>query len=205
MIPRVSKIATHGARGFDTVSKITRDSAAALVAAGMNFGCRYLGDGPNSLTSEEIDAMIGAGLAVSPVTYGGDFDPIAAVARAQRIGLPKATTIWLDVEGQTGDADALIAKINGWASVVRKAWYDPGIYVGADALLTSAELFALDVDRYWKSMSRVEDRNGLLAEPRCGWCMTQFYPSAWVAGVWVDFDAIGKDYKNRLPTWCAAA
>jgi len=93
----------------------------------------------------------------------------------------------------------LIAQINAWATNIAVARFQPGLYVGANALLTSAELYALQVVRYWKGMSRLVDRNGNIAEPSCGWCLSQFYKTVTLAGTQVDVDAIGYDYQDRLP------
>lgn len=206
---RIAGAALVGARGFDCVTSIDVARAARLRAAGFDFGVRYLG----SLTNAEIDAMHAADLSVMPCTYGGAFDGHQAVAHAQEAGIPPGVTIWLDVEGQGGvDASAddvraamLVAKVNAFAAIVRGAGYDPAIYVGAGALLTSAELFALAVDRYWHSMSRVVDRRGALAEPSCGWCMHQLFPTVLRGGTNVDINIVGQDFMGRLPTWCQAA
>lgn len=194
-----------GAVGFDCVTPITPREALALKAAGMSFAVRYLGGIPGSLTTGERVGLEAAGLGVMAVTYADDFNGSTAVLRAQAAGILPGVTVWLDVEGYHGDSATLIAKINAWAGAVRAAGYDPGIYVGAQALLTSKQLYDLAVDRYWHSMSRVVDVGGQLAEPSCGWCMLQLYPTIKVAGVDVDADVVQSDYEGRVPSWQIAA
>ncbi len=70
--------------------------------------------------------------------------------------LPAGVTLWCDSEGQAGGASATIAHVNAWAAVVKAAGYDPGLYVGAGTPLDGQQLYALDVDRYWKSFSQSE-------------------------------------------------
>lgn len=200
---RAAHEAFVGALGFDTIVTIDAAHATKLAAWGMKFAVRYLG----SLSSVEVDTLHDAGLAVMPVTYGGAFNGDLAVAQLRAAGIAPGTTVWLDLEGQGGKRTPvmLVTIVNEWAAKVKAAGYDPGLYVGWDAVLTSTELYALSVDRYWHALSRLSDRNGDLSEPSCGWCMYQLYPSITVGGVLVDVDVIQKDYKNRLPMWCAKA
>jgi hypothetical protein len=95
--------------------------------------------------------------------------------------------------------------INAWADAVSGAGWMPGLYVGAPQPLSSDELFALRVVRYWHGQGRCVDRSGLLAEPTCGWVMSQMYPSAVRGGVLVDVNVIGQDYRGRLPSWMASS
>lgn len=198
-----------GALGFDTVTEIkTASVAKGLYDSGMRFAVRYLG----ALSSPEVDLLLGAGLAVMPVTFSrspgwvptkamGEADGREAVANLKAAGLPNGCTVWRDLEGPGGHAQDVIDWVNAWAHVVRDAGYDPGLYAGYGSKLTSSELYGLAVDRYWHSLSRVTDSAGQLAEPTCGWCMYQLYPSRMWAGVWVDVNVIQQDYKGRLPLW----
>lgn len=199
---RVAAPSFVGAKGFDTVATIDASHARALAKEGMNFAIRYLG----ALTSEEVDDLLAAGLAVMGVTYGNQPDGHATVSGAIKAGLPSGVTLWRDIEGRpSGTERELISSINAWARIVSASGYEPGIYVGASALLTSDELYRLEVTRYWHSLSKVLDRNGALAEPTCGWCAYQLFPSVTVAGVFVDVNFIQEDYRGRLPTWCTLA
>jgi hypothetical protein len=205
MVPRETQLARVGAMGFDVDMVIAPTIAKALRNAGMIFAVRYLG----SLTSAECDSLLGAGLALMPVTFADAWNGPQTVAQLRACGILEGVTVWLDVEGLGGDpttaAEGAKAKIRTWADEVRAAGFDPGLYVGAQALLTSQELYELPVDRYWHSMSRITDRNGALAAPICGWCMHQLYPTVPVAGIPVDVNFIQKDFRDRLPTWMVAA
>jgi hypothetical protein len=197
-----------GARGTDSVQAIDAAHAQALKTWGMDFAIRYLG----SVTSSEIDAILDAGLAFMPVTYGlkhgtplhqalGLMYGDRSVKQAQALGIPKGTTVWLDLEDCTGTAKEISSFVNSWSSVVSGAGFMPGLYVGAGAVLSSAELYALSVVRYWQSLSKEVDARGQIAEPGCGWCMIQLFPSVTVAGVFVDVDVVQQDYRNRTPAW----
>ncbi len=199
-----TQLARVGARGIDCVQTVRVQDARALKAEGIDFCVRYLG----GVSRTELDAILAAGLAFMCVTYANRFDGAQAVAQLASLGLPKGTTVWLDVEGESVYKTPpleLIAKINAWAAAVKAAGFEPGIYVGSPQPLTSEELFKLGVVRYWNALSREQDRNGKLAEPSCGWCMWQMHPSVMWAGVWVDVNIIGQDFHSRLPTWVVAS
>ncbi len=210
---RVAKDAFVGARGVDSVQAITTSALAdGLRTSGIDFCVRYLG----SLSASEADVILGAGLALMPVTFSrkpgwipsqqlGTLDGNNSVSQCVAAGIPKGCTVWLDLEGPGGHAQDIVDWVNAWASVVKQAGYDPGLYVGYAAQLTSHELYALLVDKYWHSISRVTDSAGQLAEPGCGWCMFQLQPSRMWAGVWSDVDFIQQDYLGRLPVWCVKA
>ena len=177
-----------GARGIDTVTTLTAESAAALKADGFSFAVRYLG----SIDASEVAAITGAGLLLSLVTYADKWDGASTVAELKALGIPAGATIWLDVESVNEPAAMVIGKIDAWANAVNSAGYQPGLYVGAAQPLTAAQLYALEVVRYWHSMSSV-------LTPSCGFCQLQLYPAVQVAGVSVDIDVIQQDYEGRLP------
>src|SRR5437016_5283533 len=128
-----------GARGFDTTWAISAAEAAKLKAAGMNFAVRYL----HTLNRAEADAILAAGLALMPVTYGykvgwtpnkaeGTAKGKAAVSDMTMTGLPRGATLWLDLEGVAGTSQdtydfcaAFYDELAHWGAV-------PGIYVGAE-------------------------------------------------------------------------
>jgi hypothetical protein len=189
-----------GARGTDSVTLIdSAVKAAALKSSGVDFVLQYLG----SVTPAILVIILEAGLAFMPVTYADRFDGHETVQELAALNIPKGATVWLDVEGITNlPFVEVMAKADAWGEAVVNAGYIAGIYVGANALMTSTELYGLvHITRYWKSQSRVTDRGGMLAEPMCGWCMVQLYPSISWAGIWVDLNFIQEDYENRLPTW----
>jgi hypothetical protein len=179
--------------------------AVALKASGVDGVALYLGAANKALA----DACIAAGLGVFGVTFGGHFDRQAAVNQAQMLGLPPGTSVFLDYEARADRSDAGaaadIALINKWADTVAHAGYVPGIYVAPAQPLTSEELWHLRVVRYWKGGGRLIDRHGALAEPECGWCMFQMWPSVYFGGVWVDANITCHDYKDRTVAMAHAA
>jgi hypothetical protein len=185
---------TPGARGVDTVLVLNAEMCAALVREAVRFVVRYLA----SLSTGEVKTILDSGLALSVVTYAGVYDGPRAVAQALGLGLPAGTTIWLDLESCKDLAPTVIAKVNAWARTVKTAGYIPGLYVGCGVPLTSTELYALAVERYWHSCSRVTDRDGHEAAPSCGWAMHQLSPpNVSVGGVKVDIDFAQLDYRGR--------
>jgi hypothetical protein len=189
-----------GSKGCDTVVKLSYAMAQALFGAGFRFVIRYV----TSVTAAELKDILRAGLAVSFVSYANSFDPSDEIAALQRLGIPRGTVVWLDIESVKDDPITLQQRINTWANALKAAGYIPGLYVGAGALLTSIELYKLAVVRYWKSCSRVLDRNGNVAEPSCGWCCTQCTCQVVRAGVTVDIDFAYADYQGRTVPMVAA-
>ena len=191
-----------GKRGVDTIIALDAEKCERLRNAGMTFVVRYL----TSLSKDELAAILGSGLALSLVTYANSFDPSDEIAKLRTLGIPLGTVVWLDVEGVTADPVTLQQRISTWARAVKAAGYEPGGYFGSQQLLTSVELFALPITRYWHSCSRVVDRFGIEAGPQCGWVMIQLHPpNLTIAGVIVDVDVIQKDYRGREVTFVCAA
>jgi hypothetical protein len=195
-----------GARGVDSypfsVGGLAQQ-AIDLKKSGIDFFVGYLG----TINVQRLKYVLDAGLAFMPVTLAAAYNGKNAVSQCAGLGLPKGCTVWLDVEGKPAydtPAPDLMRKINDWANDVASAGYQPGVYVGAPQPLTSQELYSLRVVRYWKGIGRTVDKQGALAEPSCGWCMHQMHPSVHWAGVFVDVNIIGQDYKSRLPTWVRA-
>lgn len=186
--------------GVDTITTITPQYAQWLKANGYSFVCRYL----NALTPSEVLGIVMAGLAIIPCTYADRFDPAEAIQGMNKAGLPFGTTVFLDVEGLTTPPADYIAKLNTWFRAIRSAGFDPGMYVGAGALLHEDELGALACDRYWHSCSdvpRVTNKGTPI-----GYCMRQLRPPNTILnGVQVDIDVIEEDYRGRVPSWALAA
>jgi hypothetical protein len=174
----------------------------ALQESGVHALAGYLG----VINAARVGFLLDAGLAFLPVTLAGEYNdgPADEVGQLQALQVPNGTTVFLDLEGMTAfktDPALLIAKINAWAEGILAAGFTPGLYVGVPQTLTSAELYALKVQRYWRGQGSVRDRNNALAEPNCGWCITQMYPSLTRGNTWVDCNMIGQDYKGRVPAW----
>jgi hypothetical protein len=208
LTPRKVAAAYVGALGFDTVATQSAVSAKALYNAGMRFAVRYLG----GISRDEVDIILNAKLALQVVTYSrapgwvptaamGDKDGAETVAFAKAAGVPTGATVWIDLEGPGGHAQDIIDWVNAKARVIRQAGYDPGLYVGYQTQLSSHELYQLGVDRYWHSLSRVTDSAGQIAEPTCGWCQYQLYPTTHVVGYEVDLNIVQQDYSGRTPNW----
>jgi Domain of unknown function (DUF1906) len=192
-----------GARGTDSVTIITAATAAKFKTSGLDFCLQYLG----TVTAAEVLAITAAGLAFMPVTYADQFDGLETVSELKALGLSEGCTVWLDLESIGTDIaiPTLKQQINQWATDVIAAGFQPGLYVGANSQLTSLELYQLSVVRYWHSESRILDRNGQPAEPACGYCAFQLYPTQIWEGVSVDLDFIQQDYLGRLPFWVVSS
>lgn len=196
-----------GARGFDTVATISAEEAAKMKAAGLDFAVRYL----PSLTAAEAKGITDAGLALMGVTYGravgsvpapgdGTAKAYSSVQEAKLIGLPNSSVIWLDLEGAGGTSDQTVAFCKEFYDECTHWGCEPGIYVGAQPNMTSAQLYSLPFRHYWKGQSQLYNA-GVLVEPNCGWQMVQLFPSIKVADTLVDVNFIQQDYKGRLPIW----
>lgn len=181
--------------GCDTLQTVTPPDFAKLAARGVTWRAAYI----EKTSAAELADQLAEGIAFLPVTYALDFNAASHVAKLQALGIPKGVTIFLDVEGQNLDPTALTSKINAWAFSIRQAGYDPGLYVGAGCPLDDAALYALDVDRYWHSVSRVPD-------PKLrGCCIRQLRPNdVKPTGLDIDVDVVEPDYQGDLPTFAAA-
>lgn len=189
-----------GSKGCDTVVKLSYMDALKLFDAGFRFVGRYV----VSLSTTELSDILRAELAVTFVSYADSFDPSDEIAALQRLQVPNGVVVWLDVEDVKDDPITLSQRINTWAKALKAAGYIPGIYVGAGCPLTSKELYALAVERYWHSCSRVMDSHNNAAEPICGWCCYQCTCEVQRAGIEVDVDFVYQDYKGRGVTMVAA-
>lgn len=181
----------------------TAQHARGLAAAGVDALVGYLGP----MTPARLGYLLEAGLAYMPVTVAGAYKNGAAdeIARLKALGIPAGVTVWLDLESESRDPAVVIAEINAWARAIATEGWQPGLYVGVPQPLTSDELWSLATVRYWQGMGSTRDRRSALAEPtRCGWCMTQIFPSMTVGGVLIDWNMIGQDYLRRLPSWAVA-
>ena len=196
-----------GSRWADTIAHITAAEAAALVADKFTGVFLYA----ETVTQADIDNALGAGLDVAFVMYSpspgyqpsaqlGTQMATAACAALKKLSIPATVCLFVDLETMGGAPTDKIAHANAAADVIAAQGFTPGGYIGAGVGLTSAQLFALHVVRYWKSGSRVEDATGALAEPACGWCVVQGMPFDYQVpggGPEVDLDVVWQDYKGR--------
>ncbi|HEV3457533.1 MAG TPA: DUF1906 domain-containing protein [Thermoanaerobaculia bacterium] len=203
--------ATAGTCGFDADSAITADVAQQFFALGYRFCVRYLSRGPESsgdLSSQEASDVLGSGLALMPVQHvrapgwspSGDLgqeDGAAAAANAAAVGFPSAVNVWCDLEGVEANtaASAVIDYCQAWFAAVAGAGYLPGLYVGAQAILTGQQLFDLSFQHYWRSQSSVPD------VPGRGYQLIQLFPSVTVNGIGIDVDVMQTDEMGGLAQW----
>lgn len=178
VLPGSVKAAAPGLKGFDTNTILTAAKAQQFKAAGYQYCIRYLSrndhQGSNDLSFTEASAILNAGLALMAVqhvqaspwasppsaslgtTYGTN-----AAANAASVGIPSGVNIWCDLEGITNPGIAaadVIAYCQAWFTAVKAAGYVPGLYVGANCILTGQQLYSnLSYQHYWKSLSKVPD------------------------------------------------
>ncbi len=156
-----------------------------------------------------LKIVLDAGLGALGVTLAGQYDGPAGVKQAQTMGFPKGSTMILDIEGLTAfhtDPLLLIAKIQAWATAMVAAGFKAGAYFGSPQPLTSEEMWKLaGITIYWRGQGAMKDRLNNLAEPtKCGWGLTQAYPSQVMAGTLIDANMVSQDYLGRVPTLVVA-
>ncbi|MGE3691109.1 MAG: glycoside hydrolase domain-containing protein [Novosphingobium sp.] len=206
--------ATAGAQGFDANTPITRSKALAFKKAGFDFAVRYVtrksSPPAHDLSQAEARAILEAGLALMAVQHvaapGWLATPALGAAyganaanHAKLAGLPKGTALFLDLEevsSKSSPAD-VIGYCNSWYKAADAAGYAPGIYVGSNCGLSSAQLYYdLRFKYYWKSGSRVP------AIPIRGYSMQQtIRPGDKVAGVAIDRNVVIPDRFGMAPPW----
>lgn len=206
--------ATSGSIGFDCDVSLNAASVKAFVSDGFKFVVRYLSLGStqhsNDLSVTEAAAILENGLALmavqhvmlsewSPTKTLGVSNGTNAANNALSIGLPNNVTVWLDLEGINSNSSAadVIEYCNSWFSAVTSAGYLPGLYVGANCILNSNELYYdLNVSRYWKSGS-----NTPTVAVR-GFCVVQTINNSFVHdGISYDKDIIQTDNNGNTPNW----
>jgi hypothetical protein len=208
-LPGTVEPASPGARGFDTDTVLTIDTAGAFASDGFRFAIRYLTrDGPeqeSDLTSGEALTILQAGLALMAVQHvaPAGWVPSAelgleqgrwAAANAVSVGLPPGVSIWLDLEGVANDtpAGAVMAYCDCWYEIVSAAGYLPGLYVGAEAGLDADQISATRFEHFWKAGSDVP-------VPAQGYCMAQRIGGQTVDGVSYDGDLVLDDTAEGPP------
>jgi glycoside hydrolase-like protein len=207
--------APAGAQGFDTDTVVSAQQAQQLRGAGFMFCVRYLsraeGESSADLTPAEAGRILDAGLALMPIqhvarrgwvpttelgtTYGK-----AAAANATAVGFPPGLNVWLDLEGVLGAvaSEEVIRYCNAWFFEVESAGFVPGLYVGAEAILTGDELYwRLRAKHYWRSASRVPPI------PHRGYQMFQALAPSPVTGISIDRDVTKDDGFGEAVLWLA--
>lgn len=207
--------APGGALGFDADTVITLATAQQFAAQGYTFCVRYLslgaGQASGDLSPGEASNILSAGLALMPVQHvrGEGWAPAAALGQttganaatnAAAVGFPSGVNVWCDLEGvAAGTAPGdVIGYCNAWFDAASAAGYVPGIYVGANAILTGPQLYDLKFEHYWKSESRVPPI------PVRGYQMVQTPVANAVNGIGIDKDVTQTDNKGGQALWLIA-
>lgn len=202
-----------GSRGFDSDSVVSLAVAQQFVQQGYSFCIRYLsldnGQENGDLSSEEAEGILQAGLALMVVqhveepgwsptqTLGQEFGKNAAL-NAASIGLPSGINVWCDLEGVADGKSSqdVIDYCTAWYDAVLAAGYIPGLYVGANAILTGQQLYYdLPFQHYWQSCSEVP------AIPVRGYQMVQTFVPNPVNGIGIDEDMTQTDLEGGQALW----
>ena len=210
--------APPGLIGFDCVSKLNPAliSKFANDSKGFRYCLRYLSlrtqQTSVDLSRQEAEDILASGLALSPVqrvrTAGwiptgslGTTTGQNAANNAISVGFPPGINVWLDLEGIKARTPAsdVIAYCNNWFDEVAAKGYIPGIYVGADAILTGTQLANLKFQHYWESGSLVPDIPGR------GYQLIQTIPNPPLGelrhGINIDYDLTQTDSLNDQVIW----
>ena len=165
----------NGAHGFDTDAVLTAQNCRDAKAMGFVFAIRYVGRGTTpeagDLSAAEAQQILSAGLGLMAVQHAAPdgWDPTPALgqangqnaaAHATAVGFPPGVNLWVELEGVANSvpAEDVIAYCNAWCAEAAQAGFVPGIYVGANALLTGDQLYSrLQSTHYWQSASVVPD------------------------------------------------
>lgn len=212
-LPGTVQAAPSGAKGFDCDSVVSLSTAQAFVSQGYVFCVRYLSLGTSQasgdLSPAEANNILQTGLALMAVQHVanegwvpsaslGTTNGSNAANNAKSVGFPPGVNIWLDLEGvATGtSAQTVIDYCNNWYAPVAAAGYVPGIYVGANCILTGSQLYNdLQFQHYWQSLSTVP------AIPTRGYQMVQSLVSQPVNGIGIDQDVTQTDQLGGTVLW----
>lgn len=211
-LPGLVQGAPNKSLGFDADSVITQTTAQQFASQGYKFCIRYLslgaGEAPGDLTYEEALAILQGGLALMPVQHVSSpgWTPSAqlgttfgnnAANNAISVGFPTQMNVWLDLEGinSSTPAEDVIAYCNAWYNAVASAGYIPGLYVGANCILDSQQLYDLSFQHYWQSESTVPP-----VAVR-SYQMVQSFVAEPVNGIGIDQDITYIDNEGGVPQW----
>lgn len=210
-LPGHVEAATPSVPGFDCDTTLSASLAQAFYAQGYKFCFRYLSretESAQDLSELEATDIVNSGLALIPVQHVrsqgwspnqnlGHEDGQNAAQNAQLVGFPAGVSVWCDLEGVNGAAQAqdVIDYCEAWYEAVQAAGYASGLYVGAGALLTGQQLYDLSFQHYWRSQSRVPEI------PNRGYQLIQLFPSIEINGVGVDIDVAQNDKEGGQAQW----
>ncbi|MHA1067196.1 DUF1906 domain-containing protein [Enterobacter ludwigii] len=204
--------AASNSLGFDADSIVSQAIAQQFVEQGYTFCVRYLslgcGQAEGDLSADEATDILQAGLALMVVqhvddpgwmptqslgqTYGSN-----AATNAASIGIPPGVNVWCDLEGIANGTAAqdVIDYCSAWYDAVSAAGYIPGLYVGANAVLTGQQLYDLPFEHYWQSCSEVPDI------PVRGYQLVQTFVPEPVNGIGIDSDLTQTDLQGGQAVW----
>ena len=207
--------AAPGLLGFDANTVITSNVARQFAAQGYSFCIRYVSRGPQpqgDLSASEATIILDAKLALMPVQHVrvpgwqpspalGEKDGTFAAQNSSLVGFPPGVTVWCDLEGikNGSSADDVIGYCNAWYVAVKSAAYVPGLYVGANAILSDQQLANLKFQNYWRSQSNVPNVRSR------GYQLIQLFPEVTRNGIGIDIDVTQNDYRNGQVQWLVRA
>jgi len=211
-LPGIVQGAPNKSLGFDADSVISQATAQQFASQGYKFCVRYLslgqGEAPGDLTYQEALGILQGGLALMPVQHvsAPGWTPSAqlgtsygdsAANNAISVGFPTKVNVWLDLEGINSSTPAqdVIAYCNAWYNAVAGAGYIPGLYVGANCILDSQQLYDLSFQHYWQSESTVPP-----VAVR-SYQMVQSFVAEPVNGIGIDQDITYIDNEGGVPQW----
>ncbi|OLF53676.1 DUF1906 domain-containing protein [Pseudomonas chlororaphis] len=208
--------APSGSRGFDADTVISTTVAQQFASQGYAFCIRYLslgaGQDEGDLSSGEASDILASGLALmavqhvedpgwSPTQSAGQTHGQNAAANATSIELPPGMNLWCDLEGiaQNTSAQDVTNYCSAWYSAVSAAGYVPGLYVGANVVLSGQQLYDLPFQHYWQSCSEVP------AIPERGYQMVQTLVPNPVNGIGIDSDVTQTDLLGGQALWLVSS
>ena len=198
--------------GFDTDTPVSLANAKKFYKDGYRFCIRYVSleaEFSGDLTYEEASDILQGGLALMPVQHvlSEGWMPSAelgkthgenAATNTDKVGFPPKVNLWCDLEGINSDATAqdVIDYCNAWYDAVNAWGYIPGLYVGANCILNSKQLYEdLKFQHYWKSESDVP------TVAFRSYQMVQYYVGKPVNGIGIDKDITYIDNEHGRPQW----
>jgi hypothetical protein len=213
-LPGKVQSAPPGTLGFDANTTLSLQTAQKFFGQGHRFCLRYISrstpEPAGDLSVSEATDILNAGLALMPVQHVrkagwkpsqslGEQDRANAALNASAIGFPPGVNVWCDLEGvdKSVVAQDVIDHCNAWFDAVSDSGYVPGLYVGADAILSGQQLFSnLKFQHYWRSQSNVPNIQR-------GYQLVQLFPSMTVDGVDMDVDVTQDDFRGGQAQWLA--
>lgn len=177
LLPGTVESAPPHQKGFDTNERVTAAVAKEFAASGYKFAIRYISreaaEKPGDLNHDEAVGILNNGLALMTVQHveKPGWKPTAALGtqygktaadHAAAIGFPTKVNVWLDLEGIAPGTPVqhVIDYSNNWFDAVSGKGFVPGLYVGANTLLSGDQLGKLKFAHFWKSESHVPTPTG---------------------------------------------